>query len=135
MIGKNLRSAKNQRGFSLLELMIGMFIIVLLLSVAIPTYQRSVQYAREKVLEQNLWQMRRQIDQYAADRGELPQSLEDLKSKNYLREIPVDPILEEARWNEIIGSDPTSSDNKQGLTDVKSLADGEDSNGKKYSDY
>lgn len=54
-----LTTNHEQKGFSLLELMIGMFIIIILLSVALPTYQRSVQYARENVLKENLWQMRR----------------------------------------------------------------------------
>ena len=130
MIGK-----KPQKGFSLLELMIAMFILVILLSVALPTYQRSVQHARETVLAENLWQMRRAIDQYAADKGKLPQSLEDLKTAEYLREMPVDPITEEATWKEIQGEDPNSSDGGQGVKDVKSLAEGEDSNGKKFEDY
>jgi general secretion pathway protein G len=125
----------NQKGFSLLELMIAMFIMIILISVALPTYQRSVQHARETVLAENLWQMRRAIDQYAADKGKLPQSLEDLKTAEYLREIPVDPIKEEAIWNEVQGEDPNSSDGGQGLKDVKSTAEGEDSNGKKYEEY
>src|SRR5687767_2809460 len=53
-----------QRGFSLLELMISMFILIILLSVAVPTYQRTVQHARETVLKENLWQMRKAIDQF-----------------------------------------------------------------------
>lgn len=125
----------NQKGFSLLELMIAMFILVILLSVALPTYQRSVQHAREMVLAENLWQMRRAIDQYAADKGKLPTSLEDLKTAEYLREIPIDPIKEEAVWEEIQGEDPSSTDGGQGLKDVKSTDEGEDSSGKKYKDY
>ena len=133
---RNPQSAiRNQKGFSLLELMIGMFIIVILLSVALPTYQRSVQYAREKVLAQNLWQMRRQIEQYAADKGKLPPSLDDLVEKKYLNEKPVDPILEKAEWNEIIGDDPNSTEKEQGLINVKSTVDGADSDGKKFADY
>ncbi|HMS41982.1 MAG TPA: type II secretion system protein [Pyrinomonadaceae bacterium] len=129
------KSIRNQKGFSLLELMIGMFIIVILLSVALPTYQRSVQYAREKVLEENLWQMRRAIDQYAADKGKLPESIDKLVENKYLREKPIDPIAEKTEWKEEFGDDPNSNENGQGLKDVKSQADGEDSNGKKYSDY
>ena len=133
---RNPQSAiRNQKGFSLLELMIGMFIMVILLSVALPTYYRSVQYARENVLKQNLWQMRRAIDQYAADKGKLPQSLDDLVEKKYLSEKPVDPILEKTEWNEIFGDDPNSTESEQGLINVKSTVDGEDSDGKKYADY
>lgn len=126
---------QNPKGFSLLELMIAMFILIILLSVALPVYQHSVQQARETVLKENLWQIRRQIDQYASDKGKLPQSLEDLVKDGYLREIPVDPITEKAEWNQIMGDDKYSNEKKQGLIDVKSLADGEDSEGKKYEDY
>ncbi len=128
--------SKFEKGFSLLELMIAMFILIILLSVAIPTYQRSVLHARETVLKENLWQMRRSIDQYATDKGELPQSLTDLVDGGYLREIPSDPINEEKReWSEVQGEDIYSSEGNQGLKDVKSLALGTDSDGKNYSDY
>lgn len=127
--------SKFERGFSLLELMIAMFILIILLSVAMPTYQRSVQQARETVLKENLWQMRRAIDQYGADKGKLPQSLDDLVQGKYLRQKPVDPLTEKDEWREISGEDPNSPDSEQGLVNVKSLADGEDSEGKAYEEY
>jgi general secretion pathway protein G len=127
--------SKTEAGFSLLELMISMFILVILLSVALPTYQRSVQHARETVLKENLWQMRRAIDQYSADKGKLPQSLDDLVKDGYLREMPVDPITEKAEWTQVTGEDLNSQDGGQGLKDVKSMAEGEDSEGKKFEEY
>ena len=140
MIGKlAIQNSKfkiqNSKGFTLLELMIAMFILIILLSVALPTYQRSVQQARETVLKENLFQMRRAIDQYAADKGKLPQSLDDLVTEEYLREKPMDPITETREWKEIQGEDTNSTDAEQGLKDVKSTADGEDGDGKKYEDY
>src|SRR3982750_2582560 len=114
-------------GFSLLELMIAMFILIILISVALPTYQRSVQHARETVLKENLWQMRRAIDQYSADKGKLPKSLDDLVQEKYLREMPVDPISEKPEWNEVHGEDAGSPDAGEGLQDVKGLEEGEDS--------
>ncbi|MEJ7846994.1 MAG: type II secretion system protein [Pyrinomonadaceae bacterium] len=127
--------SKMQRGFSLLELMIAMFIMIILLSVALPTYQRTTQYARETVLKENLWQMRRAIDQFAADKGKLPQSVEELVEGKYLREMPIDPITEKAEWNELQGEDPNKRDAEQGMKDVKSTAEGEDSEGKRYEEY
>jgi general secretion pathway protein G len=124
-----------QKGFSLLELMIAMFIMIILLSVALPTYQRSVQHAKETVLKENLWQMRRAIDQYASDKGKLPQSLDSLIEGKYLREMPVDPVLDKAEWESVMGEDPLSSDGEQGLINVKSLAEGTDADGKAYSEY
>lgn len=131
---QNLRS-KMERGFSLLELMIAMFILVILLSVALPTYQRSVQHAKETVLKENLWQMRKAIDQYASDKGKYPPSLESLVEGKYLREMPVDPILEKAEWDQVMGEDPLSPDGAEGLTDVKSQADGQDTEGTAYKEY
>jgi general secretion pathway protein G len=126
---------RNQAGFSLLELMIAMFILIILLSVAFPTYQRSVQHARETVLKENLWQMRRGIDQFASDKGKLPQSVEELVEGKYLHEKPIDPITEKAEWNEIMGEDSLSPEGEEGMVDVKSMAEGQDSEGKEYKEY
>lgn len=133
MIGK--LDKKSQKGFSLLELMIAMFILIILLSVALPTYQRSVQHARETVLKENLWQMRKAIDQYASDKGKLPESINSLVEAKYLREVPVDPLTEKAEWDEVEGEDPLDPDGESGLTDVKSLSAGQDSEGRDYKDY
>jgi general secretion pathway protein G len=126
---------KKEDGFSLLELMIAMFIMIILLSVAIPTYQRSVQSARETVLRENLWQMRKAIDQFSADKGKLPQSIDELVTEKYLRERPVDPIREDTEWDEVMGESNLSSEGEQGLTNVKSRAEGEDNGGKSYNTY
>jgi general secretion pathway protein G len=133
VIGKYLK--RNDRGFSLLALMIAMFILIILLSVALPVYQRSIQHARETVLKENLWQMRRAIDQFKSDKGKSPQSIDELVEAQYLREMPVDPITEKAEWDQIQGEDSLSPDGDQGLADVKSLAEGEDSEGKAYREY
>jgi len=129
------RGGKGSAGFSLLELMIAMFIMIILLSIAIPTYQRSVQQARETVLKENLWQMRRAIDQYSADKGKLPKSIDDLVEAKYLREKPVDPMMEKAEWDEVQGEDTNTPDGESGLKDVKSLAEGEDADGQAYNKY
>lgn len=126
---------KRQAGFSLLELMIAMFIMIILLSIAVPTYERSVRNAREIVLKENLFQLRRAIDQYAGDKGKLPSSVDDLVESKYLREKPYDPISEKQEWDEIQGEDPNSADGEHGLVNVKTLASGEDVNGVPYSDY
>ena len=127
--------SKIERGFTLLELMITMFIIIILLSVALPTYQKSVQHARESVLKQNLDTMRRAIQQYGADKGKLPQSIDDLVTTEYLSERPIDPITNKTDWSEITGDDVNSTKGEQGLKNVKSTAEGEDDEGVKYEDY
>jgi len=134
MVLRRIESNAGEKGFTLLELLIAMFILVILLSVAVPTYQKSVQHARETVLKENLWQMRRSIDQYSTDKGKLPIALSDLVQGGYLREIPRDPITEKAEWEEIVGDDPSGGDS-QGLKDVKSLSEGIDDAGVSYKDY
>ncbi|MER3431365.1 MAG: hypothetical protein C4325_11570 [Blastocatellia bacterium] len=133
-MARNIAIGNSSGGFSLLELMIAMLILVILISVAVPTYQRSVQHARETVLKENLWQMRRAIDQYASDKGRLPKSLDDLVSEKYLREMPYDPILEKAEWEQVIGEDPLLP-GESGLKNIRSLAEGTDSEGKLYKEY
>src|SRR5882672_7327461 len=85
-------------GFTLLELMIVISIIIILVSVALPQFQKTITHARETVLHDDLFKMRSLIDQYAADKGKLPQSLDDLVTAGYLRELPVDPITDNADW-------------------------------------
>jgi general secretion pathway protein G len=115
--------------------MIAMFIMIILLSIAVPTYEKSVRQARETVLKENLWQIRRAIDQYTADKGKLPSSMDDLVTGKYLREMPIDPMTDKAEWQEVQGEDSNSPDSTQGLKDVKSTAEGQDSDGKAFSEY
>lgn len=124
-----------QKGFSLLELMISMFILIILLSIAVPTYQRSMRFARETVLKENLWQMRRAIDQYTGDKGKLPAGIDALVEAKYLYERPIDPVMNNTEWKEIMGEDTNTTDGSQGLKDVKTMADGEDSEGVAFSEY
>lgn len=79
-------------GFTLIELMIVITILLTLLSIAVPMYRNSIVSAREAVLRDHLFTMRSLIDQYTLDKQEAPQSLEDLVTGGYLREIPVDPF-------------------------------------------
>jgi general secretion pathway protein G len=122
-------------GFTLLELMIVMFILIILVAVAMPQYQKWVLHARESVLRDDLFQMRKLIDQYAADKGKLPQSLDELVSGGYMREIPEDPITGEKNWNVTIGEDPNSTEGGQGVTDVHSAATDISSDGRPYSEW
>jgi len=115
--------------------MIAMFILILLLSVAVPTYQNAVQHAKETVLKENLWQMRRAIDQYATDKGKLPRTIDDLVDAKYLHERPVDPITQTTEWKEVSGPDPNSAEGEEGLVDVQSTSDEKDSEGVPYNEY
>lgn len=85
-------------GFTLIELMVVMVLIALLLSIATPRYFNALSHGRIKVQRQNLAVMRDAIDKFYGDQGRYPDTLEDLVSLHYLREIPVDPVSESVDW-------------------------------------
>lgn len=122
-------------GFTLLELMIVISIIVILAVIAMPQYQKSITHARETVLRDDLYNMRKAIDLYAADKGKLPQSLDDLVSAGYLREIPQDPMTGEPDWVVATGEDPNSLTSESGVTDVHSASTDAPPGGTPYSEW
>jgi general secretion pathway protein G len=129
------RRSSRQSGFTLLELMIVISIIIILAIIVLPQYQKTVLQARESVLRDDLAQMRKLIDQYAADKGQLPQSLDDLATSGYLREVPVDPITGQKEWNTVMGQDPNSAEGGQGIVDVHSTSTDRSSEDTPYSDW
>ena len=126
---------QNPAGFTLLELVMVMTIIVVLAAVSVTSYRHIQLKARETILKQDLQTMRKMIDQYAADKEKLPQSLDDLVSGLYMREVPTDPITGQKDWTIDMGDDPISRDGGTGMVDVHSAAAGEGSDGVAYKDY
>src|SRR5450755_1312426 len=90
--GRGRRIRRREFGFTMVELMIVMAIIVILVSLAIPQYQKAIVRSKESVLKSNLFTMRNTIDEYTYDKKKAPQSLQDLVAAGYLRELPMDPI-------------------------------------------
>ena len=122
-------------GFTLLELMIVISIIIILAAVALPQYQKTIMHARETVLRDDLFRIRSLIDQYAADKGKLPQSLDDLVSSGYMREVPTDPITEQKDWNIVSGDDPYSTEGGSGVIDIHSSSSEVSTGGTPYGEW
>jgi general secretion pathway protein G len=129
------KSNRPEQGFTLFELIMVMSILVILAAVSIGAYQSLQLKARETVLKDTLRSMRRAIDQYAADKEQLPQSIEDLVTAGYLRDVPIDPITDEADWTIETGEDTVSREGGEGMVEVRSSAEGTGTDGKAYRDY
>jgi general secretion pathway protein G len=124
-------------GFTLIELMIVMSLIVILASIGLTLYTNSVIRAKESVLKEDLFRMRDAIDQYYADKGKYPVTLDSLVSEKYLRSIPVDPFTNSAdTWRSIQSElDPTNPTAEPGVYDVRSGSDQKAIDGTNYADW
>ena len=130
------RAMKRRRGFTFVELMVVITIIVILISMAIPIYNRSIIRAKESVLANNLYTLRTVIDQYSYDKGKAPQQLQDLVSEGYLQKLPVDPITgSNQTWRTVMEEASQSvSQSEPGIFDVKSGSDKMGLDGVAYSE-
>jgi general secretion pathway protein G len=132
-----LRRLRRQRGFTIIELMVVMSLIVVLATIGLAQYRTSVVRAKEAVLKEDLFRMRDAIDQYYADKNKYPPALEDLVSDGYLRQIPRDPITESAStWQAVPAEpDPNNPISDPGVYDVKSGAEATALDGTRYADW
>lgn len=127
------KSQQRLRGFTLVELMVVLAILLTIISIAIPMYHTALTRSKEAVLNSNLFTMRHLIDQYTYDKEAPPQSLEDLVSEGYIRSIPYDPFTgENDTWEEVSDTGPTG---ESGLFNVHSGSDLTGSNGKPYKEW
>ena len=126
-----------KRGFTVIELMVVMTIILLLSSVAVKINKRAIIKAKEAVLKENLFQMRDAIEQYYADKGHYPDSLETLVDDGYLRKIPEDPFTKSSdTWQvEYENPEDVGEDYEPGIIDVKSGYSGKALDGTNYDEW
>ena len=127
----------SQRGFTLIELLIVMSILGILASIAVPHFQRNLIKAREAVLMEDLYLMRRAIDAYFADHISYPESLDDLVANKYIRDIPRDPFTQATdTWEEVPPTPSLEGEMAEGgLEDVHSGDDRVGLNGVPYRDW
>jgi len=135
---------RNEKGFTLIELLIVVAIIGIIAGIAVVQLQNAPKKARESVLKEDLYALRDCIDQYFADKGKYPESLDTLVQENYLRKLPTDPMTNSSEtWqvvhaeaDESAGTDPSATDSGTGgIIDVKSGADGTALDGTRYGDW
>lgn len=133
-VGKLKRSL---RGFTLIELMVVMAIISILLAIALPIYQKSIVRAKESVLRNNLFTLRTMIDEYTIDKQKAPESLQELVSDGYLRQVPQDPLTNsDQTWHVIMEDTPAGgSSSAPGIFDVKSGSDKTALDGTQYAEW
>jgi general secretion pathway protein G len=130
------RVVRRQEGFTLIELMIVIAIIVILVGMAAGMYSRTVQHARESVLRKDLQTMREAIDNYTLDKQQAPQSLQDLVDAGYLRSVPIDPVNQQNDWvlhysDTVITPEQTGT----GVDDVHSGSDQMGADGTPYNTW
>jgi general secretion pathway protein G len=130
-------SGNRRGGFTLIELLIVMSIVTILVSLAIPVYQRSILRAKETVLHNNLFTIRQVIDEYTYDKQKAPQALQDLVQEGYLREVPNDPMTgSNTTWRIVMEEALQSVDQTEpGIYDVHSGSDKTSLDGTPYADF
>ena len=126
-----------RRGYTLIELIIVMAIISVLVSIAVPLYQKSLLRTKETLLKNNLFTLRTVIDEYTFDKQKAPQTLQDLVDQGYLRAIPFDPITGNNQSWRVIMEDAVSSvdQTSPGVYDVRSGSDKRSLEGTIYSEW
>ena len=122
---------------TLVEMMIVLTIILTVISIAVPLYQKAIIRSKEAVLKNNLATLRTLIDEYTFDKEKAPQSLQDLVTEGYLRELPMDPITKSRETWKIEMEDAlrTVDQKEPGIFDVRSGSEGTSLDGTKYADW
>jgi general secretion pathway protein G len=123
------------RGHTLIELLLALFLLALLASLVAPMVTGGIQRAKESALKEDLYRMRKAIDDYYADTNAYPVELEELVRKRYLRSVPADPLTDSrASWR-LVWSEQEAGDDPKGIIDVRSGSDAVDGDGVAYAEW
>ena len=128
--------SRRSQGFTLIEMMIVISLILILVSIALPVYNRSILRAKEGVLKQDLFTLRQVIDQYTLDKKKAPQALDDIVTAGYLKVVPKDPFTNETNWT-LEQEEGTEAVDQQepGIIDVHSSSNLTATDGTLYSSW
>lgn len=129
------KKSKNKSGFTLIELVVVIAVILVLATLVVPIYQTTLRNAKEVTLKDILFKLRDSIDKYTLDKEEAPQSLEDLVKAKYIREVPIDPITGERDWEIEQEDQPIARSGKKGIKNVYCGAPGTSTSGVLYKDF
>ena len=129
------RQGRTEDGFTLLELITVVSLIAILVANALPNYRVALINAREAVLKEDLYRFRDLIDQYYADKGRYPASLESLVEDGYMRRIPNDPITNGADWVTVAAEAEPGTEEEPGVYDVKSASENVSLSGTPYAEW
>jgi general secretion pathway protein G len=134
---QRIRSGNRRRGFTLIEILIVVSIIGILVSIAVPIYQKSILRTRESVLRNNLFTMRTVLDEYTYDKQKAPQTLQDLVQEGYLRAVPIDPMTGSNQSWKVEMEDALRSVNQTepGIFDIHSGSDKKSLEGTPYAEW
>ena len=136
MVMGRFRKTGSCRGFTLIEMMIVVCLIIILVSIAVPVYNRSILHAKEATLRQDLFTLRSVISQYTLDKQKAPQTLEDLIPAGYIKVIPKDPFTNEPNWTTDQEDSIQAVDQQEpGIVDVHSSSNLTASDGTAYSSW
>jgi general secretion pathway protein G len=137
LVTANSRTGHLPRGFTLIELLIVLSLIVILASMGLTQYRNSITHSKEAVLKEDLFRLRDAIDQYYADKGQYPSTLDALVTEHYLRSLPEDPFTRSSTsWETVPAEpDPNNPTAEPGVYDVKSGSDATALDGTKYADW